>query len=353
MKPYLFIDRDGTLMEEPADEQIDSLEKFALLPALIPALLDLSRAGYHLVMVSNQDGLGTAAYPAEKFEMIQGLLLKMLKSQGIEFEEVLICPHTSTAECRCRKPQTQMVKHYLASNEMDRERSYVIGDRATDLAMAENMAISGLLLTPDFGWKEIARLILQKPRIAEVKRKSNETEIHARVALEGQNHIEIQTGIGFFDHMLEQLARHGGFDLFLQAKGDLHIDDHHLVEDVALTVGTALRKALGEKRGIQRYGFWLPMDEASTRTTLDLSGRAHFKMQAHFPTANVGGLSTEMVPHFFRSLADSMAMSLHIETVGENSHHMVEGTFKSVGRSLRQAFAKSDDNAIPSTKGFL
>ncbi len=353
MKPFLFIDRDGTLIEEPADQQIDSLEKFKLYPDVIPALLDLSRAGYSLVMVSNQDGLGTAANPQEKFAMIQELLLTILKSQGIEFAEILICPHTSIEGCRCRKPQTQLVKHYLAANEMDRERSYVIGDRPTDLDLAENMGLRGLRLTPEFGWKQVVQSILIKPRSAVVKRKTKETEIEARVTLEGQNRIEVHTGIGFFDHMLDQLARHGGFDLFLKAHGDLHIDEHHLVEDVALTIGAALRKALGEKRGIQRYGFWLPMDEANSRATLDLSGRAHFQMLAPFPAGNVGGLSTEMIPHFFRSLADSMAMSLHIETVGENSHHMVESTFKGVGRSLRQAFARSEDTSIPSTKGSL
>jgi imidazoleglycerol-phosphate dehydratase/histidinol-phosphatase len=351
---YLFIDRDGTLIVEPPDQQIDSLEKFALLPDVIPALSALTRAGFRLVMVTNQDGLGTPVNPREKFDMIQTLLLKILESQGIRFENVLICPHRANEGCRCRKPGTQLVRDYLAGNDMDRERSFVIGDRATDVELAENMGLKGYRLSAELGWARLARELLDRPRTARIRRQTNETDIDVEVDLDGGGRrIRVATGLGFFDHMLEQLARHGGFDLTLTARGDLHIDDHHVIEDVALALGAALRRAVGDKRGIQRYGFWLPMDEATTGVTLDLSGRAHFRLQAEVPAESVGGLSREMIPHFFRSLSDSLAVSLHIETRGENSHHMVESMFKGVGRSLRAAFAKTDDGAVPSTKGTL
>ncbi len=355
MTAYLFIDRDGTLIEEPSDFQIDSVDKFSLLPDVIASLVKLTQAGYRLVMVSNQDGLGTSAYTQEKFTQVQDLLLRILASQGVKFEEILICPHTSEENCACRKPKTKLVREYLASNEMDRKRSYVIGDRTTDLELAENLGIKGFLLSPEVTWLKLTHQLLNQPRIATARRKTNETEIAIQVDLDGQGRSDIHTGIGFFDHMLEQLARHGGFDLNLRATGDLHIDDHHLVEDVAITLGSSLREALGQKRGIERYGFWLPMDEAESRVTLDLSGRSSFQMKAEFPTLNVGGLATEMIGHFFRSLSESMAMSLHLETRGENAHHMVESLFKAVGRSLRQAFAKSEGTplAIPSTKGLL
>lgn len=349
----LFIDRDGCLIEEPADQQIDSIEKFALLPGVIPALRRFTEAGYRFVMVTNQDGLGTASYAQKDFDLIQDLLLKILGSQGIRFEEILICPHKPADACLCRKPQTKMVRRWIASNEMDRSRSFVIGDRQTDLELAENMGLRGFKVGKDNSWEAIAHAILDQPRTAKVSRKTKETEIEAQVDLDGSGSTKIQTGLGFFDHMLDQIARHGGFDLRLEAKGDLHIDEHHLVEDAALTLGAALKEALGDKRGIQRYGFWLPMDEANARVTIDLSGRAAFQMKAKFPASQVGGLHTEMVPHFFRSLSDAMLMSLHIEAEGENTHHVVECIFKAVGRSLRQAFAKSDGQGIPSTKGTL
>lgn len=354
MTKYLFIDRDGTLIAEPADHQIDSLEKFSLMPGVIPGLLELSRAGFRLVMVTNQDALGTPKNPQEKFDMIQNLLLGILSSQGIRFDEILVCPHTPQDDCRCRKPKIQLVSRYISGNEMDRERSYVIGDRATDIALAENMGLKGYLLTPEFGWSKITREILDRPRMATSIRRTNETSIEAKVNLDDASEVKVHTGLGFFDHMLEQIARHGGFGLQLQATGDLHIDDHHLVEDTAIVLGTALKNALGDKRGIQRYGFWLPMDEANAKVTLDLSGRAHSSFKATIPAARVGELSAEMIPHFFSSLASSLAMSLHIESEGENSHHIVESIFKCTGRALRAAFARENPAAgVPSTKGTL
>jgi imidazoleglycerol-phosphate dehydratase/histidinol-phosphatase len=352
MTPYLFVDRDGTLLVEPADFQIDSLEKFQLVSGVIPSLCTLQQAGYRLVMVSNQDGLGTAAYPQAAFDQIQHLLLGILQSQGIRFEQILICPHLPAAACKCRKPQTALLHEYLASNEMDRQRSYVIGDRLTDLELAENLGLVGLRLSPELDWPAITQRILRRPRTASVSRITKETRIELTVSLDGQGDSHVHSGQGFLDHMLEQLARHGGFTLRLQAQGDLHIDDHHLVEDVALALGQALRQALGDKRGIGRYGFVLPMDEACCQVAIDLSGRAYFKFRGDFPRPAVGGLATEMVPHFFRSLADALAMSLHIELTGENTHHMVESMFKAVGRALRQALLQTGDE-LPSTKGVL
>ncbi len=352
MKRYLFIDRDGTLIQEPADFQIDSVQKFVLLPGVVAALTRFVTAGYQLVMVTNQDGLGSSAYAQEKFDLVQNLLLGILSSQGIRWQNILICPHLPADACKCRKPQTQLVHEYLASNEMDRENSFVIGDRATDLELAANMGLKGFQISPELGWDAITRSILDRPRVASLRRDTNETKISLTVDLDREGPQSIATGIGFFDHMLEQLARHGGFALTLKAEGDLHIDDHHMIEDTALALGAALRKALGDKRGIGRYGFWLPMDEADTRVTLDLSGRAEFQMRAPIKAETVGGLKTEMISHFFKSLADSLAMSLHIETRGENSHHMVESMFKATGRALRPALSKAE-GGIPSTKGTL
>lgn len=354
MTKYLFIDRDGTLIVEPADHQIDSLEKFSLVPDVITSLVELSKAGFRFVMVTNQDALGTPLNPQEKFDMIQNLLMGILNSQGIFFEEVLICPHKPEDRCDCRKPATKLVHKYIASQEMDRKNSYVIGDRQTDLCLAENMGLSGFLISPSLSWKTITREIIDRPRKSEIHRKTNETDLRVSVNLDDASMIEIETGVGFFDHMLEQIARHGQFGLSLKAKGDLHVDEHHLVEDVALGLGTALRQALGEKRGIQRYGFWLPMDEAECRATIDLSGRASASIKTSVPAASVGGISSEMFIHFFKSLADSMAMSLHLESRGENSHHIVESMFKCVGRCLQVAMSRQQKSSdIPSSKGLL
>lgn len=354
MTKYLFIDRDGTLIKEPEDFQIDSIEKFELLPDVISSLISLSQAGFKFLMVTNQDGLGTDQNPIEKFDMIQNLLVQIFKSQNVFFEEVLICPHTPQDQCSCRKPKTQLLKKYLQSNDMDRENSYVIGDRTTDIELAENMGLKSFLLKGNVTWAFLTNQILNQPRQALIHRKTKETDIQVEVRLEGKNEIQISTGLGFFDHMLEQLARHGSFDLNLKALGDLHIDQHHLVEDVAITLGQALKKSLGEKRNIQRFSYLLPMDEALTQTAIDLSGRAHLNFDVNLTTPFVGELSTEMVEHFFKSLTESLGMSLHIKTEGKNNHHMVESIFKSVGRCLGQAFkVEASNTGIPSTKGVL
>jgi imidazoleglycerol-phosphate dehydratase/histidinol-phosphatase len=353
MTRYLFIDRDGTLVQEPSDRQIDSLAKFRLLDGVVSALAGLAAAGYRLVMITNQDGLGSAANPRDKFEEIQGLLLGILESQGARFDKVLVCPHLPSDDCACRKPKIGLVREYLAANEMDRARSFVIGDRATDLELADKMGLKGFRVSPELSWAQIANLILRAPRQASVARKTRETEIELRLALDGGGRTKIDSSLPFLDHMLEQLAAHGGLGLELKARGDLQIDDHHLVEDIGLALGGALREAVGDKFGIERYGFYLPMDEAICQAAIDLSGRPAFRCDARFPRESVGGVATDMFPHFFRSFSDAAGLSLHIEARGENAHHIAESMFKAVGRCLRGALARSGDAGVPSTKGVL
>jgi imidazoleglycerol-phosphate dehydratase/histidinol-phosphatase len=356
MRRVLFIDRDGTLIEEPDDFQVDSLDKVRLVPGVISALAALCNAGYRLVMVSNQDGLGTDSFPQEDFARVQAHVLGIFSSQGIEFDEVFICPHLPSDNCACRKPRTGLLARYLASTSIDTDASAVIGDRDSDMQLAANLGIRGIRLgqsaDPSEQWPAVARDLLARSRRATVSRKTRETEIVVRVDLDQSDPIEINTGIGFYDHMLEQIARHGGFSLRLQCNGDLIVDEHHTVEDTAISLGTALRQALGNKIGIGRYGFLLPMDESEAQVALDLSGRPAFEFRGVFPRASVGSLPTELVPHFFRSLAESLGAALHLEVRGENTHHMIEACFKSVGRALRQAI-RNDGGGIPSTKGSL
>ena len=352
----LFLDRDGTLNEEVADEQVDSLNKIRLMPGVIPALLQLQHAGFGFVMVTNQDGLGTSSFPRESFESAHQFILELFNSQGIQFEAVCICPHFKREECACRKPQLGMVANFLAANEIDKQHSFMVGDRDTDLEFAANLGIEGLRIrvdgTASETWPAIAARILGRARRARIHRKTKETDISVEVDLSREGPSSIATGLGFFDHMLEQIAKHGGFALNLTCKGDLQIDEHHTVEDCALGLGAALREALGDKRGIARYGFLLAMDEAQAQVALDLSGRPFFVWQGKFDRETVGELPTELVPHFFRSLAESLGAALHISVRGENSHHMIESCFKGVGRSLRQAI-RVEGTDLPSTKGAL
>jgi len=352
----LFIDRDGTLIHEPDDCQVDSLDKVRLVDGAIPALLEIARHGYRFVMVSNQDGLGTDSFPQADFEAPHALVLQIFGSQGIEFEEIFICPHLPDDQCECRKPRTGLLTKYLAANAIDLAASAVIGDRQTDMQLAERIGVQGLLVNcneaDSLTWPQVVDRLCHGDRTAHVERNTNETRISVDVNLDSVRETSIATGIGFFDHMLEQIARHGGFGLTLKCDGDLAVDEHHTVEDVAICLGTALRRALGNKHGIGRYGFLLPMDESEARVALDLSGRAAFRFDGAFPRDNVGELSTEMVEHFFHSLAESLGAALHINVRGENTHHMVEACFKSVGRSLRQACAR-DGTDLPSTKGTL
>jgi imidazoleglycerol-phosphate dehydratase/histidinol-phosphatase len=352
----LFIDRDGTLIHEPDDFQVDALDKIRLVDDVIPSLLEVARHGYRFVMVSNQDGLGTEAFPQADFETPHALVMQLFTSQGIEFEEILICPHLPEDMCDCRKPRTGLLTRFLTANDIDLTASAVIGDRETDMQLAENIGVRGLLVNCDdssaITWPQIVDILCHSERTARVTRKTNETNIDVTVNLDSTRGTSISTGIDFFDHMLEQVAKHGGFALGLRCSGDLDVDEHHTVEDVAICLGSALREALGNKYGIGRYGFLLPMDESEARIALDLSGRAAFRFRGEFPRDRVGELSTEMVEHFFRSLSESLGAALHIDVSGENTHHMVEACFKSAGRCLRQAFRKEGTD-LPSTKGAL
>jgi len=352
----LFIDRDGTLIEEPDDFQVDAVEKIRLVPDVIPSLLELSRHGYRFVMVSNQDGLGTASFPQQEFDVCHAHALSLFNTQGIAFDEIFICPHLPGDNCDCRKPRTGLLTQYLAATNFDLQASAVIGDRDTDMALAERIGVRGLLLNViDEGaltWPGIVDVLCHSDRVATVERNTNETRISATVNLDTGKSIIVSTGIGFYDHMLEQIAKHGGFGLSLRCDGDLEIDEHHTVEDSAICLGTALRQALGNKFGVGRYGFLLPMDESEAKVALDLSGRAAFQFAGNFPRDNVGEFPTEMVEHFFRSLAESLGAALHIEVSGENTHHMIEACFKSVGRALRQATSREGTD-LPSTKGTL
>jgi imidazoleglycerol-phosphate dehydratase/histidinol-phosphatase len=282
--------------------------------------------------------------------------LALFASQGIEFEAVFICPHFKREDCACRKPRIGMVQDYLAAHSIDRARSYMIGDRDTDLEFAANLGVEGLRVridgTSEETWPAIAQRILGAARRAHVRRTTKETDIEIDLDLSREGPSSVNTGLGFFDHMLEQIAKHGGFALTLTCKGDLHIDEHHTIEDCALALGSSLRQALGDKRGIARYGFLLAMDEAEAQVALDICGRPYFVWAGRFNRDRVGDLPTELVPHFFRSFAETLGAALHLTVRGENTHHMVESCFKGVGRSLRQAI-RLEGSELPSTKGVL
>jgi imidazoleglycerol-phosphate dehydratase/histidinol-phosphatase len=362
----LFVDRDGTLIEEPADEQIDGYEKFRLLPGAIGALRRLVDAGYELVMVTNQDGLGTPAFPEEAFAGPQRLLLEILAGEGIVFREVLVDRSFAHEHAPTRKPGLGLVRHYLGHGVLDRARSAVIGDRDSDLEFARNIGVRGLRIGADAGWAAIATTLLDAPRRARIERTTRETRIAVEVDLDDAARPAVHSGIGFLDHMIEQLGVHGGFALRLRCDGDLGVDEHHTVEDCALALGQALREALGERRGIGRYGhapeglplqralgFVVPMDDALAHAALDLSGRPYFVFEGAFPAERVGALPSALVPHFFRSLADALGANLHLAVRGDDAHHMVEACFKVVGRARRQAIRRDGGVAVPSSKGVL
>jgi imidazoleglycerol-phosphate dehydratase / histidinol-phosphatase len=353
MSKILFIDRDGVLIEEPADFQIDAYEKFRLVEGVVPALIKCRDAGFEFVMVSNQDGLGTARFPTEQFQGPQVLLLQILASQGIKFREVLIDPSMPEENSLNRKPGIGMVMHYLRDRSIDLQASAMVGDRETDMQFAANLGVQGFRLgLSAYSWAEIAHVLVDSPRIGTVERVTKETKIRVNWNLDRSSNPVIATGLGFFDHMLEQLGKHSGTALELTCAGDLHIDEHHTVEDSALALGQALKQALGDKRGIARYAFSLPMDETDASALLDLSGRPYFVFEGKFPREMVGDLATELVPHFFRSICETAGMNLHLKVQGENAHHMVEACFKVFSRVLGEAIKRSGSE-LPSTKGVL
>ncbi|MFC4728841.1 bifunctional histidinol-phosphatase/imidazoleglycerol-phosphate dehydratase HisB [Coralloluteibacterium thermophilus] len=369
MRKILFVDRDGTLIHEPPDFQIDCYTKIRFVEGMLPALLRLQAAGYTLVMVSNQDGLGTDAFPQRDFDGPHGLLMQLLESQGVRFAEVLVDPSLPTENSPNRKPATGMLRHYLADDGWSRAASAVIGDRESDVQLAANLGVRAFRIGPELGWDAIVHALVDRPRTARVRRATRETRIAVDLDLDRSAEPSADTGIGYFDHMLEQIGKHAGIALAIRCEGDLEVDEHHTVEDCALALGQALREALGDKRGIGRYGdadatvpdaapagtarVRVPMDESLASAALDLSGRPYFVFDGSFPRERVGGLPTELVPHFFRSFCETALMSLHLSVRGENAHHMVEGCFKAVARALRTAVARSGGTDLPSTKGTL
>jgi len=355
--PILFVDRDGTLIEEPADFQIDAYEKLRFVRGVIPAMLRLRDAGWQFVIVSNQDGLGSEAYPQASFDGPHGLMMQVFESQGIVFRDVLIDPSWPHENRPTRKPGIGLVLPYLRDRSIDWKRSAMVGDRPTDVEFAANLGIRCFQLrTPQFGgewdWAGIAHELADAPRRAVVQRDTKEPRIRVEVDLDQAAEPQVSTGLPFFDHMLEQIGKHGGIGLKIRAEGDLHIDEHHTIEDTALALGQALREALGDKRGIGRYGFVLPMDETLAQVALDFSGRPYLVFEGGFRRERVGDMPTELVEHFFRSLCDAAALNLNIRVSGDNDHHKIEASFKGLARALRQA-VRREGSDLPSTKGAL
>ena len=352
MNKVIFVDRDGTLLSEPADEQIDSLGKVEFVPGAISGLKALTGLGYELVMASNQDGLGTPAFPENTFWPAQNLLLKTLEGEGVRFDNILIDPSFPEDNSPNRKPRTGMFGQYL-DGSYDLAASWVIGDRETDLELARNLGAKGLQLGP-LSWADIVEIIRSSERSAVVERKTAETDISLKLDLDGKGTSGIDTGLKFLDHMLNQLVTHGGISLQLRCKGDLEVDEHHTMEDVGIALGEALRQALGDKRGIERYGFALPMDESRALVLLDFGGRSELVWDVEFTREYIGDVPTEMFKHFFKSLASAMRANLYVQARGENNHHLAESIFKAFARTLKQAVRRNVFTyELPSSKGLL
>ena len=354
MKPILFIDRDGTILVEPQDEQIDSFDKFQFVKGVIRNLYFLRKhTDFLFVMVSNQDGLGTDSYPEEDFWPTHNLMLNTLKGEGIEFDDILIdrsFPHENKPT---RKPGTAMLTKYL-EGDYDIENSYVIGDRETDRLLAQNIGCKALIIDDKCDWDKVATIAFAGQRTAKVRRTTKETDIDIKMNIDGEGKADIHTGIGFFDHMLEQIAKHGNIDLTLYVNGDIKVEEHHTIEDTAIALGECIAKALGDKRGIERYGFTLPMDDSLCQVALDFGGRPWLVWDAQFKREKIGDMPTEMFMHFFKSISDAAKMNLNIKAEGTNEHHKIEGIFKAFAKAIRMAVKRDIYNYnLPSTKGIL
>jgi imidazoleglycerol-phosphate dehydratase / histidinol-phosphatase len=374
-KKLLFIDRDGTLILEPDDEQIDSLEKLEFYPGVFNALSRIKNSTeFKFVLVTNQDGLGTDSYPEETFWPAQDKMLKTFVNEGIEFLDIHIDRTYEHEKMETRKPGTGMLKKYFSS-EYDLVNSYVIGDRVTDILLAKNLGSKGILLysserdeVPEIAtkqlnescalttdsWSEIADFLISSPRTAEISRNTNETSISIKLNLDGNGKSQINTGLAFFDHMLEQLSRHGMVDLEIQVKGDLEVDEHHTIEDTAIVLGEAFNQALGSKKGLERYGFCLPMDDCLAQVAIDFGGRNWIEWEALFKREKIGEMPTEMFFHFFKSFSDSAKCNLNIKAEGQNEHHKIEAIFKAFAKAIKMGVRKDPANTrIPTTKGIL
>ena len=353
---YLFIDRDGTLIEEPDDEQVDSFDKLIFKKDVFTSLSFICRnLDFKLVMVSNQDGLGTDSFLESTFYPVQNFLLKSLENEGIVFSDILIDRHFPEDNSPFRKPGTGMLKKYIDDVDCDMANSFVIGDRDTDKQLAENLGCKSIIIGKNgMDWKKAAEIIFAGERKVCVERNTKETRIKAEMNLDGTGKSDIHTGLGFFDHMLEQIAKHGSIDLRVKTCGDLNVDEHHTIEDTGIVIGECLRKALGDKRGIERYGYTLPMDDCLCQVALDFGGRPWLVWNADFHREYVGDMPTEMFQHFFKSVSDTALMNLNIKAEGENEHHKIEGIFKAFARSLKMAVKRDVYKyELPSTKGSL
>lgn len=371
MKRALFIDRDGTIIEEPEDEQIDSIGKFRFLPHVISSLSFLRQnSDYEFVMVSNQDGLGTPVYPTERFEKFQSLLLHTLGTEGVTFDDILIDKSFPDENLPTRKPGVGMLTKYL-NGDYNLDNCYVIGDRATDAQLAHNIGCKALIFKSRFNdpsssgdsnnktlyvddWKKITEIVYAGERTAEKHRRTKETDVYVRLNLDGNGRSDIDTGLGFFDHMLEQISKHGGMDLTVKVRGDLNVDEHHTIEDTGIVLGECLLNALGDKRGIERYGYMLPMDDCLCSVALDFGGRPWLVWQADFKREKIGDMPTEMFYHFFKSFSDAAKMNLNVKAEGTNEHHKIEGIFKAVAKSVKMAIRRDIFKyELPSSKGIL